>query len=399
MSITIRSCRDQDEIKQYNAIGAYVFANNEGFDQEEVQTQPDWTTCGWDGDKLVATMGAFPFTGRLNGAPVPMAGVTMVGTLPGYRRQGILRRIMTRGFEEMRERNQPIAILWASMGAIYQRFGYGFAAPFIRYTFDPRYAQFQEPMQAPGTVQLHTPEDAYGIIKTLYIEWATPRNLALHRSRALWQANTFHPEKKGEPVYVGIYSDTAGQPRGHIVYQTRGSEGDGQKMKVTDFIALDLEAYRGLWDYILRHDLVHECVFEGVVGEDDPAPDLLLEPRILNKKVSDGIWLRVVDVEKALAARPYATRGDLAIGLTDAMCEWNSGTWLMETDGATTDVRQTDRTPDIVVTPNGLASLLAGYRTARHLARAGRISGSADGLASADGLFETLYAPHCPNEF
>ena len=77
---------------EYNAIGAYVFADTELLPTDEAATAPDWTTCAWVDGTLASIMGAFPFTVRLNGAPVKMAGVTQVGTLPGYRRQGLLRR-------------------------------------------------------------------------------------------------------------------------------------------------------------------------------------------------------------------------------------------------------------------------------------------------------------------
>ena len=403
MTIEIRSCQTPDEVKQYDAMGSYVFATPEG-SAVDVPTQADWTLCAFDGGSVVSQVGAFPFTVRLNGAPVKMAGVTMVGTLPAYRRQGLVRRLMARSFEQMRERDQPLAILWASMAAIYQRFGYGIAADSVRYTFDPRTAGLQEPFEAPGKVSLESTTDAYETIRQLYIDWASPRNLAIHRSRALWSAGTLRADVKDRPVYASIYRNALGVPRGHIVYQTSESShlprfGPNQVLTVKDFIALDLEAYRALWQYILSHDLVGEVEMRGGIGPDDPAPDLLLEPRILRKSVSDAIWMRVVDVEKACLARPYGERGELTFALADTMCPWNTGTYLLETDGRTSDIRRVDRDPDITMTPNALATLLAGCRTPAHLDRAGRLSGSIDALRRAERIFRTEYAPHCPNGF
>src|SRR6185369_3145991 len=106
---------------------------------------------------------------------------------------------------------------------------------------------------------------------------------------------------------------------------------------------LDMDAYRGMWEFIRRHDLVGRVEMRGAVPEDDPAPDLLLEPRMLNRRTSDGIWLRVVDLEAALPKRPYGARGELTLRLEgDDVCPWNNGTYLMETDGQTTDVRRID---------------------------------------------------------
>jgi predicted acetyltransferase len=407
MSVEIRACRDREEMAAYGRVVSYVFADNdaENVATEIESTQPEWTTCGFVDGQMAATMGAFPFTVRLDGAPVRMAGVTAVGTLPAYRRQGLLRRIMHQGFREMRERGQAYAILWASMGAIYQRFGYGAASEVVSYRFDPRFAGLQFGPPPSGSISLYTPEDGFPIAKQLFIQWASPRNLHIHRSTVLWQVDNLRPRKKGEPVYIAVYRNADGEARGHIVYQTYNDEtvtsGPSQVLDVKDFVYLDLDAYRGLWEYIRRHDLVGSVHISKCIGADDPAPDLLLEPRVLNRRTSDGIWMRVVDIEAAIPQRPYGDRGELTFTLHgDDMCDWNNGTYLLETDGKTTAVRRTDRTPDLTVTPNALATLLAGHRTATHLARAGRLEARDEAaLRTADALFRTNYPPNCPNNF
>ena len=182
--IEIRPCRDREELDAYGRAVAYVFANNDTSDVEHelATTQPDWTMCAFVDGKLVSTMGAFPFTVRLNGAPMAMGGVTAVGTLPEQRRKGLLRKVMTQGLETMRDRGQSCAILWASMGAIYQRFGYGLASTQVSYRFDPRFAQLATDVPLSGSVSLEPQEDAFPVIKQIYIEAATPRNLHIHRS-------------------------------------------------------------------------------------------------------------------------------------------------------------------------------------------------------------------------
>jgi predicted acetyltransferase len=111
--------------------------------------------------------------------------------------------------------------------------------------------------------------------------------------------------------------------------------------------------------------------------------------------------MRVVDVESAVPQRPYSDRGELTFAVHgDDMCDWNNGTYLIETDGKTTEVRRTDRNPDLTVTPNALATLLAGHRTATHLHRAGRLEARHESaLSTANALFRTNYPPNCPNNF
>lgn len=407
MSIEIRSCREREEVDEYGKVAAYVFAEDdmEALTTEMSGTQPDWTTCAWVDGKIATTMGTFPFTVRLNGAPVAMGGVTAVGTMPQYRRQGLLRQVMGLGFRQMRERGQSIAILWASMGAIYQRFGYGLASPQIGYSFDPRFAGFAFPQEPSGRVELMDKEDAYPTIKQLYIQYATPRNLHIHRSSILWQVGTLRPSKKSHPVYVGVYRNGDGEARGHVIYETsqshRDEPGPDQVLNVKDFVYLDMDAFRGLWEYIRRHDLVGRVNIRGAFGEDDPARDLLLEPRMLNRNVSDGIWMRIVDVEKAIPQRPYGGRGALVFTIQgDTMCDWNEGAWEMETDGTTTEIRRSDRQPQLSMSPNALATLVSGNRSATALSRIGLVAAHDErALPVADELFHTTYPPCCPNGF
>lgn len=403
MTIEIRSVRP-DEMEAYGRIVSYVFASEEGMEDELKGTQPEWTTCGFVDGKLVSTLATLPFTVRLNGVACPMGGVTAVGTLPEQRRRGLLRQIMTEALGTMRDRGQNLAILWASMGAIYQRFGYGLSTAHVNYSFDPRYVQLEHDTPVPGHVELVSKDDSFPIIKQNYIEWATPRNLCIHRSTFMWTVNTLRPPKKDAPVFTAIYRDEHGQSRGHIVYTTEDrttpEPKPSQVMSISDFVALNLDATRGLWNYIRRHDLVGRVEVRGA-PEDDVIPDLLLEPRMLNRKTSDGIWMRVVDAEKALAQRPYGARGELTFAIAnDTECPWNNGTYLLETDGPSAHVTRTDREPELTMSPNTLASLISGYRPATHFLRAGRLEEHRSGAAlRADAIFRSEYAPFCPNGF
>ncbi|WBL35902.1 GNAT family N-acetyltransferase [Tepidiforma flava] len=405
MSIDIRPCADRDELREYARIVSYVFASEEGMEDELSATQPEWTVCAFVDGKMASTLGVWPFTVRLNGSPVPMGGVTAVGTLPNYRRRGLLRRTMRQALETMYERRQPLAILWASMAAIYQRFGYGLASTGVTYRFDPRLAALAQPIQDDGgRIELLSPEEAYPIIKPLFIAWATPRNLVIHRSAELWRVSTFRPPKKGLPVHVAVYRDGGGAPQGYAVYSVQGvehqpDEGE-QELRVAEFVALTPGAWASLWEFLRAHDLARRVEWKGV-PPDDQAPELLLEPRVLNRRTQDAIWMRVVDAAGALAARPYGAEGRLAIRITsDPECPWNEGTWLLEAQGSRAEARRFDGEPDLTLPPAVLASLLAGHRSATFHARAGRLAVRDDhALRLADAMFRTEYEPFCPNGF
>ena len=83
----------ESEMGQIGLMTSYVYGGAFGDGEDNITTQnnrPEWTLCAFDGPKMVASYGAIPFTARANGRAAPLAGVTIVGTLPEYRRRGLV---------------------------------------------------------------------------------------------------------------------------------------------------------------------------------------------------------------------------------------------------------------------------------------------------------------------
>src|SRR5687767_12874808 len=91
-----------DEMGELTKVTRYAFADPSPEDRP-IPLLPEWTTCAFVDGRLATTFGVFPFRVRLNGRSVAMAGVTMVATLPEFRRRGLLRQVMTRVLGEQRE--------------------------------------------------------------------------------------------------------------------------------------------------------------------------------------------------------------------------------------------------------------------------------------------------------
>jgi predicted acetyltransferase len=325
-----------------------------------------------------------------------MAGVTMVATLPEFRRRGLLRTVMTKALSDQRDQGQAIAILWASMGAIYQRYGFGLAATSATYEVDPRQILFAHGEPATGNVRLYPKDEARPIFEAIYKEFSRPRNLLIQRAPAMWDIR-----QQGERNHFGVYHDGAGEPRGFVGFQA-GSDpalSPGQTIDVNDWAALDPDAYRGIWEFLASHDLVGRVRWPRA-PEDDPAPLLFLEPRELHRRTADSIWMRITDVAAALPQRPYGEADALTIAVTDELCPWNEGTYVLETTGDESTATRVDATPDLTMPVSSLAVLVSGHRSATELARAARIDvGDAKALARADRLFATDYAPWCNDDF
>ena len=403
MTVEIRSLVEE-ELPELRRITSYAFADSRSDEERRSlpdPLRPEWTTCAFVDGRLATTFGAYPFQVRLNGAAVPMAGVTAVATLPEFRRRGLLRQVMTRSFAEQRERGQSLAILWASLGAIYQRYGYGLASTHASYRIDPRDVRFNDATPAPGRVRLMDPKDARPHLETAYKAFARPRNLMLHRAPSMWDFR-LAPAGRQRPQ-VGVYVDPAGDTRGYVVFTLEPDPqigfGRSQRISVSDFAYLDLDAYRGLWDFFAAHDLVREVEWQQV-PEDDPAPHLRAEPNELRRRTGAAIWMRVIDVEGALRQRPYGEDGVLSIRVVDPLCDWNAGMFSIETAGGATEVERAGGGGDLTVPVPALAVLLAGHRSPTQLARAGLVAADDDkALGVADGLFASTFAPWCPDGF
>src|SRR5260370_27353129 len=86
----------------------------------------DRSLAACDGDAPVGTAGAYSFHRTVPGSQaLPAAGVTWVSVLPSHRRRGVLSSIMRRQLADIRDRGEPLAVLWASESVIYSRYGYG----------------------------------------------------------------------------------------------------------------------------------------------------------------------------------------------------------------------------------------------------------------------------------
>ena len=405
MSIEVRAAR-ADEMVQFGAVASYVYAGSFGDGPDNIVAQnnrPEWTLCAFVDGCMATSYSCVPFTMRANGRAVALGGVTAVGTLPEYRRRGLLRRITTRSLADMRERGQAVAALWASQAAIYQRYGYALSSELVSYAIDTVDVGFADRNAGSYRVARVDVDAGYPVLKQLYIDFVARRTLYLHRAKPLWMNNTLSSNPTMGPTHIAIAYAADGSPRGFVVYHVRNDKvahpTRAQELTVKDFIWLDSEAYRSLWSWLACHDLVGRIAWPRA-PVDDPAPELFMEPRLLNRQSRDGLWLRIVDAPVALAGRGYHVADSITLEVTpDDLTPWNAGRYRLECspDGAT--VSPSQENADATLSVKALASLYSGYRSPRQLAQWGMLDADAAVLERATRIFATLHAPHCPDNF
>ena len=118
MAYRIRPCRSLDELGQAaGAIGHYFgwVPTGEEVERFSQVLPPERMHAAFAGKDVVGGAGAFPFEMTVPGGPVPCAGVTVVGVLPTHRRRGLLSRMMRAQIDDIHEREEPFAALWACL--------------------------------------------------------------------------------------------------------------------------------------------------------------------------------------------------------------------------------------------------------------------------------------------
>lgn len=353
----------------------------------------------FDGEQIVGTAGAFSFTMTTPGGAVPAAGLSMVGVLPTHRRRGILNRLVQRHFEEARAGGFPVAALWASEGQIYGRYGYGVATVSASISIERDRAVFRRPAPQGGTFRLLDEEQARAPFKAIYerVRAATPGMLS--RTDLWWDFRRLGDFDESTPPLQRVLLTIDGQPEGYALHRFT------DKISIPGIAELDLGVMEAvatspaatamLWRYLCDIDLVRRIEATGLPPT-HPLFTTVSEARRLRMKVEDGLWIRLLDVEAALAARRFPDHGAVTFELTDALCPWNAGGYHVG-DGRVT---RTSTRPDLRLDAAALGSLYLGGIGVRQLADAGDIEELTDGAVDrADALFRSPRAPWCPEIF
>src|SRR5260370_20235176 len=79
----------------------------------------DRTLAAFDGTTPVGSTMCYSFQLSVPGQEMlPAAGVTFVSVMPTHRRRGVLSSMMRRQLADVRDRREPLAILWASEAGV-----------------------------------------------------------------------------------------------------------------------------------------------------------------------------------------------------------------------------------------------------------------------------------------
>jgi predicted acetyltransferase len=369
---------------------------------------PDYAIAVYDRGRIVATATANPFELTLPAAAdhafptITVPGVTAVGVQATHRRRGLLTAMMRRQIRDYRERGVLLSILTASEGAIYGRFGYGLASSFQSVVLSTRPAVLRTDAPGGGQIRLLDNDDARKVLPEVHEEGRRRRPGEISRLAPWWDRYFDDPEKDregGGGQFHAVHESARGRPDGWVTYRYHSSWGHGlpaHRVDLRGLVGLDPVAHASLWRYLLELDLVGELT-AAVLPVDEPLRWLLADPRQMRvTDAGDHLWVRLIDVPRALAARGYSADVELVLDVRDEGC------FRLET-GPSSGSCRTARKGEKVDLTLGLGELgaiyLGGVRPSV-LAAAGRVSQERAGaLSRADAAFASPVAPYCSTDF
>lgn len=400
MSIRARPCGDLEEFGHaVHAIGQYfgMELDEERLERFSRNLPLERMHAAFDGAEIVGGAGAFPFEMTVPGGVARTAGITVVGTTPTHRRRGVLRALMRAQLDDVHERDEPVAALWASEETIYGRFGYGMASLAGSIELPREYGSFALPLERGGTARIVDADEALRLFPRVWdaVRRRYPGMLA--RSRNWWEYRVLFPQPASGPKRF-VVLEREGRPEGYAIYRhnfkMEHGVSDGE-LAVVEAVALDGRPTAEIWRFLLDIDWSVR-ITAGLLPPDHALWTLLAHPRRMRMRLGDGLWVRLVDVGEALSARTYGADGQVVLDVTDDFCPWNEGRWRIA-DGR---ARRSRASAQLRCDVTALGSVYLGAFSFSQLVRAGRVEELRRGAAArADAMFRWSRAPWCPEIF
>jgi predicted acetyltransferase len=400
-------------------LGDWLRAVNTGFlrpptvpdselEARRTQFEPGRFLGAFDGGRCVATFRSFDQQlTAVGGAAVPADAVTGVTVTATHRRRGLLTRMMARDLTAAKDRGDVVATLIAAEYPIYGRYGFGAATWMTEWTIDVPRTGLDRRGPVPedgGRIDLVDAEDVRKAGPELHERVRRAQPGAVSRNEMWWRINTgaVRLDPSWTEPYYAAYRSADGEVEGLVSYGSDDNWHDKQPhntASVNWLIASTPAAERALWRYLCSIDWITR-VTSGWRAPDDLLPFFLPDPRAARITTqSDWLWVRILDVVRALEARTYEGEGELVLEVADRD-GLSGGRYRLEASAEGGSCTPTTADADLTLDVGDLAALWLGDESAVRLAALGRVREERAGAGrSADALLRTSRRPWCPDIF
>lgn len=334
--------------------------------------------CVWDAKQLVAKLHILPLSVYVNGNTWKMGGVAGVATYPEYRRKGYVKALIIESLKEMRQEGQILSFLHPFDIHFYRNFGWEILSDYRKSIIEK--IDLKKLENVSGNIKRYKKEDHSPLIEKIYNEYASKYTGMLQRDTKWW-LNSIYSDSQ-----IAVYLDENGNGQGYLLYSVKDNE-----MDVQEFVTLNHESAKGLWNFICQHDSMINKV-KILTSVHDSFPYYIKQPKV-QMEVFPYFMARIVDVEICLKKFTF-NKVDKSVFLhvEDTFASWNNGSFLIsneeikvfkEKDGARC---VQEPKVGIKLNINSLAAILLGYKRPYELFELGEVVGRTDDMEALEQL-------------
>jgi len=351
-----------------------------------------------DRGKAVAGLIVIRMGQYFGGRAVPKIGISAVGAAPEARGRGVATELMRRCILETHEEGVAISGLYPATQKLYRAVGYEQSG----HKFEIRVPLGSVGVKDHELAVRPLEEADKPRVRVLYASQARHIDGHLERAPISWDRIERPPPSRVDPARAFVIETDAAQGdsesgaiEGYVfltqvmpAIPNRGKH----EIHVHDMLAATPRAALRLWSFLAGYaTLAPEMHWHA-----GPAHALLaMLPEQPYRMTNHMHWMtRIVDVQKALEARGYASglRAGLRLAVTDPLVSTNAGEFLLEVSNGVGSVMRgplagSGATPMLTASINGLASLFTGFLPPAALRSIGFVQGDDDALRVAGAIF------------
>lgn len=373
-------------LEQYNDLLRYAFQvtertlarygwENDGIRQSKFIVLERATVLGWfEGDKLASQIANYPIRMNIHGSTYSIGFITSVATYPEYSGQGLMSSLMKKTLLDMKENQQSIALLFPYSVPLYRHRGWEFISDKVTYQIKDH--QLPKARKSPGYVRRVSQN--HDDLISLHSRFAQKTHGCILRNKLAWEEYWRWDE---DDTAVAIYYSKENEPLGYMVYLLKNDI-----MYVKEMIYMNMEAWKGLWNYIGAHaSMVTEVRGNNYFNEptafwlEDSDIVEQLRPYIMGRIIDLPLFIsqyNFINVEKPLR---------LCIEVADSLLPWNHGVFtLYLAPGEAPKIIKEGENPKIKLSIGTLTCVLLGYKRAKRLYDREHITGDLQAVLLLD---------------
>ncbi|MCL2610086.1 MAG: GNAT family N-acetyltransferase [Defluviitaleaceae bacterium] len=363
-----------EDVKQFNDLLRYVFqvTNDElsslgwedfEMEQEKAPVLKNANVIGWfDGERLTSQVAVYSMHVNIHGKIFAMGGITGVGTYPEYSGLGLVKGILMKSLEEMKNNSQTISYLYPYSIPYYRKKGWEIISDVMSFTIKD--TQLPKKVEVSGYVSRLEQDNED--VREVYDKFARKSHGSLIRADLEWSE---YFRWDSDEMLAAVYYDEDKAPQGFMFYWL-----ENETLYVKEIIYLNQEARHGLWNFIGAHfSMINEV--RGKIYEDQ-AIAFLLDDSEITETIKPYYMARIVDVQSFLTLYPFKdTSRPFHFIVEDDLLEWNNGVFSVyfnEEESATVSRKEALGKP-VKLNINTLTTMLMSYRSPTYLCEIGRI--------------------------